>query len=360
MDNMEKKNNLNFLNIYKDKNVLVTGHTGFKGSWLVICLLNLGANVVGYSLNPKNKKDNFELSKIKKRIIDIRGDIRNTRKISSIIKKYKIDLVFHLAAQPLVRDSYELPKYTYEVNLMGTINVLEAIRKSDSVKSAVFITTDKCYENVEKLEGYIEEDKLGGHDPYSSSKAACEIAINSYIKSFFNLQDIFVASVRAGNVIGGGDWSKDRIIPDIIRSYESKKPIKLRSPSSIRPWQHVIEPIFGYLELGSRLYEGERKLTGAWNFGPEEREKFSVYDIVKLCIKDLKNIEVEDISKIKSLHEASKLSLNISKAKKHLNWKPRLSIDKTIDLTLEWYKKYNFEDVYELCTKQINYYVSLI
>jgi CDP-glucose 4,6-dehydratase len=244
-----------FNNIYKGKTVLVTGHTGFKGSWLSIWLIELGAKVVGYSLEPSGSKDNFLLAQLKDKLIDLRGDIRDYKKLNDVFNEYKPDYVFHLAAQPIVLESYEKPVYTYEVNVMGTINVLECMRNIDKKMIGIFVTTDKCYENKEQVWGYKETDSLGGYDPYSSSKAACEIAINSWRQSFLNPNEYSahgkaIASARAGNVIGGGDWAANRLMPDCIRALENKQPIEIRSPYSLRPWQHVLEPLNGYLILG--------------------------------------------------------------------------------------------------------------
>lgn len=248
-----------FDNFYKGKKVLITGHTGFKGSWLSIWLHELGAEVVGVALDPSSDKDNFVLSDIGSKIkADIRTDIRFAQKIKEIFIRYQPEIVFHLAAQPLVRLSYEQPVETYEANVMGTIHVMEAIRVTRSVKVAVMITTDKCYENKEQLQGYKESDPFGGYDPYSSSKGACEIAIQSWRKSFFNPKDygkkhiVSLASVRAGNVIGGGDWAKDRIIPDCIRALEAGEVIDIRSPRAVRPWEHVLEPLSGYMMLAQK------------------------------------------------------------------------------------------------------------
>ena len=271
-----------FNNVYKNKTVLVTGHTGFKGSWLSIWLRELGANVIGYALDPYTEKDNFVLAKLEDKITDIRGDIRDKKNLKEVFDKYKPEFVFHLAAQPLVRLSYENPIETYEINVMGTINVLECIRETPETKIGIMITTDKCYENKEQIWGYRETDPLGGYDPYSSSKGAAEIAISSWRNSFFNPKDYekhkkSIASVRAGNVIGGGDWSLDRIIPDCIRALEKDEAISIRNPKAIRPWEHVLEPLNGYLLLGQKMYEEPSKYCEGWNFGP------NLDSIVSVC-----------------------------------------------------------------------------
>lgn len=347
-----------FNNIYSDKTVLVTGHTGFKGSWLCIWLHELGAKVIGYSLNPYTDKDNFVLSKIGDKIIDIRGDIRDKKRLEEVFAKYNPEFVFHLAAQPLVRLSYENPVDTYETNVMGTINILEAIRKISATKVGIMITTDKCYENKEQLWGYRESDSLGGYDPYSSSKGAAEIAINSWRLSYFNPNEFYkhgksIASVRAGNVIGGGDWAKDRIIPDCIRALEADKPIEIRSPRSVRPWEHVLEPLSGYLLLGEKMYYNPKDYAQAWNFGPEASSIISVWDIAKLVVEHYGKGKLKDISNPNELHEAKLLSLDISKARLKLGWQPTLSINETISLTTKWYKEYNESDIYKLCKQQI-------
>jgi CDP-glucose 4,6-dehydratase len=353
-----------FKNIYKDKNVLVTGHTGFKGSWLSIWLNYLGANVIGYSLDPHTQKDNFVLSKIGNKIIDIRGDIRDKEKLNEVFKKYNPEFVFHLAAQPLVIESYEKSFETYEINVMGTINVLESIRLSSSVKVGIFVTSDKCYENKEQLWGYRESDQMGGYDPYSSSKGAAEIAINSWRLSFFNSKNYnqhgkSIASVRAGNVIGGGDWAKNRIIPDCIKSIETNKFIEIRSPKSVRPWEHVLEPLSGYLKLGEKMYSNPTEFSEAWNFGPEHSSVITVWEVANLLVQKYGKGSLKDVSDPLALHEAKLLALDITKARLKLNWKPTLSIEKTIEFTSDWYKRYLEEDIYNLCVNQIKEFISL-
>lgn len=348
-----------FNNIYKGKTVLVTGHTGFKGSWLSIWLKELGANVVGYSLDPYTEKDNFVLSCIGSKITDIRGDIRNKEKLKEVFREYKPEFVFHLAAQPLVRLSYEQPVETYEINVMGTINILECIRNCNQTKVGIMITTDKCYENKEQLWGYKETDQMGGYDPYSSSKGAAEIAIASWRRSFFNPSDYrnhgkAIASVRAGNVIGGGDWAKDRIIPDCIRALENNKEIEIRNPRSVRPWEHVLEPLNGYLMLGEKMYGEPLKYSEAWNFGPNLSSIVTVWEIAEKVINNYGSGDLVDVSDCMALHEAKLLSLDIAKARFNLGWAPILNINETIKYTVEWYKEYFNNNVYELCVEQIN------
>lgn len=347
-----------FNNIYKNKTVLVTGHTGFKGSWLSIWLKELGANVVGYSLDPYTEKDNFVLANLQNKIVDIRGDIRDKKHLEEVFEKYKPDFVFHLAAQPLVRLSYEQPLETYEVNVIGTINVMECIKRTPETKIGIMITTDKCYDNKEQVWGYRENDALGGYDPYSSSKGAAEIAINSWRSSYFNPKDYnnhkkSIASVRAGNVIGGGDWALDRIIPDCIRALENNENIGVRNPKAIRPWEHVLEPLSGYLLLGQKMFEEENKYSEAWNFGPELDSIVPVWEIGELIIKNYGRGELEDKSNKDEVHEAKLLALDISKARFKLGWKPTWNIEKAIEKTVEWYREYNSKNVYELCVKQI-------
>ena len=350
-----------FDNIYKGKKVLITGHTGFKGSWLSIWLHELGAEVVGVALDPSSDKDNFVLSDIGSKIkADIRTDIRFAQKIKEIFIRYQPEIVFHLAAQPLVRLSYEQPVETYEANVMGTIHVMEAIRVTRSVKVAVMITTDKCYENKEQLQGYKESDPFGGYDPYSSSKGACEIAIQSWRKSFFNPKDygkkhiVSLASVRAGNVIGGGDWAKDRIIPDCIRALEAGEVIDIRSPRAVRPWEHVLEPLSGYMMLAQKMWDNPTKYCEGWNFGPEDDSVSTVWEVAAELVKNFGFGELKDSSELNAVHEARFLMLDINKAKIHLGWKPRLNMQQCITLVADWYKRYKTDNVYNLCIEEIN------
>lgn len=352
-----------FNNFYKGKRVLVTGHTGFKGSWLSIWLHELGAEVIGVSQEPATSRDNYVLSKIGSKITaDVRGDIRNGQEMKDIFTKYQPEIVFHLAAQPLVKLSYECPVETYETNVMGTIHVLEAIRATNSVKVGVMITTDKCYENKEQIWGYRENEPMGGYDPYSSSKGATEIAISSWRRSFFNPQEYnthgkSIASVRAGNVIGGGDWSADRIIPDCIRALEANREIGIRSPQAIRPWQHVLEPLGGYLLLAQKMWNEPTKYCEGWNFGPRTESITSVWNVAEKVILNYGKGQLKDLSCPHAPHEANLLMLDISKAKFQLGWEPRMHIDQCIALTVDWYKKYPSNDAYALCVEQINSYL---
>lgn len=352
-----------FSNFYKGKKVLITGHTGFKGSWLTIWLHALGAEVVGVSLDPLSHRDNFVLSNIGNKIeADLRGDIRDGNLMKEVLKKYQPEIVFHLAAQPLVRLSYDIPVETYETNVMGTINILEAIRIAESVKVGIMITTDKCYENKEQIWGYRENEPMGGYDPYSSSKGAVEIAIASWRSSFFNPAEYkkhgkSIASVRAGNVIGGGDWALDRIIPDCMRALEDGRPLDIRSPKAIRPWQHVLEPLSGYMFLAQKMWNEPTKYCEGWNFGPNVESISSVWEVATKVIENYGSGELRDLSDSNALHEAKLLMLDISKAKFQLSWEPRMNINQTVELTVDWYKRYRKENAYEVCVEHIKRYL---
>ena len=354
-----------FEGFYCGKTVLVTGHTGFKGSWLSIWLHELGAKVIGVSLEPYSEKDNYVLSGIGQKIeADVRADIRDGESIKDLFVKYRPEIVFHLAAQPLVRLSYVEPVDTWQTNVMGTINVMEAIRATDSVRAGVMITTDKCYENREQMHAYTEDDPMGGYDPYSSSKGAAEIAISSWRRSFMNPKEYekhhkMIASVRAGNVIGGGDWAKDRIIPDCIRSIEADIPIPIRNRQAVRPWQHVLEPLSGYLLLAKKMYEDPHAFCEGWNFGPQMDSVVSVWEVAEKLISAYGKGTLLDQSDPNAVHEANLLMLDITKANQRLGWHPRMSIDECVKLTADWYKKYRQTDVYRLCVDEINYYCSL-
>lgn len=355
-----------FDNFFRGKRVLVTGHTGFKGSWLSIWLHELGAEVVGVSQEPFTNRDNFVLSGIGNKIMaDLRANICNGQKMKEIFQKYQPEIVFHLAAQPLVRYSYEQPVEIYEANVMGTIHVMEAIRSTNSVKVGVMITTDKCYDNKEQMRGYKEDDPFGGYDPYSSSKGACEIAIQSWRRSFFNPEDygkkhhVSLASVRAGNVIGGGDWALDRIIPDCIKALEQDKVIDIRSPKAIRPWEHVLEPLSGYMLLAKKQWEHPTEFCEGWNFGPESESVSTVWEVATELIKNYGKGELKDSSDPNAVHEAKLLMLDITKAKTKLGWKPRMNMQQCMELVADWYKRYQTEDVYQLCVEEIDKFSNL-
>lgn len=334
------------LSFYKGKKVLVTGHTGFKGSWLSLWLSHLGAKVVGVALKPDTKPSHYELIGLKRLLSnEYIQDIRDYDKIKNIFRYEKPDIVFHLAAQPLVRDSYVIPKETFDINIGGTINILEAIRNSTSVRCAVFITSDKCYENKEWLWGYREDDRLGGRDPYSASKGAMEIVCNSYYRSFFSKEamgpHIGFATVRAGNVIGGGDFAKDRIVPDCVRALSKGVSIVIRNPNSTRPWQHVLEPLYGYLLLGIKLYYKPEKYSTPFNFGPFEIEHIRVEELVKMFIRIWGSGGYIIKPEKKRLHEANLLRLVIDKAVSLLGWRPVLSSREAIEWTASWYKEWH-------------------
>lgn len=344
------------MNFYKGRRVFVTGHTGFKGSWLVLWLREMGAEVFGYALEPYTERDNFVVSGIGSRIQHLIADVRNYQTLASAMQEFAPDIVFHLAAQPLVRESYEFPRETYETNIMGTVNVLEAIRHTPSVQAAVIISTDKCYENREWVWGYREIDPMGGHDPYSSSKGAAELVIDAYRRSFFAERNVGIASARAGNVIGGGDWSKYRIIPDCIKTLSAGQPIEVRNPHSYRPWQHVLEPVGGYLLLGEKLYNDRQRIAGAWNFGPEHTAVVTVQELVERVLHYWGEGAWADMSEREqnAPHEARFLGLDISKAKSELGWRPALSLEQTIELTVDWYKQSRVD--YDFCVQQIAFY----
>lgn len=344
---------------FNNKKVLVTGHTGFKGSWLLAILLELGAKPIGYALEPETDPNIFTSLKLENKIKNYYGDIRNYSHLSKVIQEEKPEIVFHLAAQPLVRRSYREPILTYETNVIGTVNILEAARYSDSIRTIINITTDKCYENKEWVYSYRELDRLGGYDPYSASKACAELVTSSYRNSFFNGKDsnTSLSSVRAGNVIGGGDWSEDRLIPDCIKALAQNKNIHIRNPHATRPWQHVLEPLTGYLLLAMHSYLDSETYSGAWNFGPMEGSDINVKTLVEKIIKTWGEGEVE-IDKGPHPHEANFLKLDTSKAASILGFKSCLTIDQNLEMTVSWYKEYyrSPNKIYDYTINQIKTY----
>ncbi len=329
-----------FLTAFVGRRVMITGHTGFKGSWLAFLLRAIGADVLGYALPPTEPDSHFSLLKLDQSIHHVEGDIRNFGKLNATLSEFQPEFVFHLAAQAIVRQSYLDPKTTFDTNVIGSVNVLEAVRNCESVRSLVYVTSDKCYENVEWVWGYRENDRLGGHDPYSASKAAAEIVFTAYSRSFFiHRPELGAATARAGNVIGGGDWAADRIVPDCIRSISSGQPIRLRNPDATRPWQHVLEPLSGYLLLAVKLRESPPTFTGSWNFGPYSREVQTVLEVAKRITHGFGRGEIEIETNENKKHEAQMLRLNCDKAHQKLGWKPRWDFDQTIAATVSWYKE---------------------
>lgn len=325
---------------FKDKRVLITGHTGFKGSWLASIMLKAGANVMGYALKPSYEGSHFELLNLKDKIEHVEGDICDKACLQRAFERFQPDVVFHLAAQAIVIESYHNPYETFEVNVMGSMNVLECVRASESVKALVYITSDKCYENVEWVWGYRETDKLGGHDPYSASKAAAEILFSSYVRSFMLERSDFKAiSVRAGNVVGGGDYSDSRIVPDCVRAIESQSPIELRNPNSTRPWQHVLEPLSGYICTAAAILEGRLSNGDSFNFGPNTQTPTTVEQVAKRIVEVFGKGEVHSHRVSSSFHEANLLQLNCDKAHAELGWYPRWDVSTTLDMTASWYKR---------------------
>lgn len=346
---------------YKNKKILITGNTGFKGSWLTMILNSLGSKTYGYSLYETSRPNLYKILKLNKKIKFIKGDIRDLNSLRSTINKFKPEIIFHLAAQSLVKESYKNPHFTVSTNSGGSTNILESCRLSKSIKSLVFITSDKCYENVEWIWGYRENDRLGGYDAYSASKASAENIFSAYLESFFKKKKIGAASVRAGNVIGGGDWSKDRIIPDIIRSISNKKKLLIRNPNSTRPWQHVLDPLLGYIILGMKIYKNNN-YSGAWNFGPSNTAVYTVKDVVSQISLNLGIKKNKFIIKNKNnneFKEAKLLKLNCDKASEYINWKPKLSSKESIELTCDWYKSYlNKKNMFTETQNQINTFLS--
>lgn len=350
-----------FSGIYKDKTVLVTGHTGFKGSWLVYWLKQMGANVIGYSLESPTTPNHISLLDLD--IVSVIGDIRDLERLNQTFEEYKPDIVFHLAAQPLVRLSYEDPINTYETNVMGTLKVFEVCRKAN-VKAIVNITSDKAYENKEWIWGYRENDPMGGYDPYSSSKGCADLLANSYRNSYFNPKEYkkthntLLSSCRAGNVIGGGDWAKDRLITDIMLSVSQGKKVNIRNPHATRPWQHVLEPLSGYLHVGQKLLEEKVEFGEAWNFGPSDEGSITVEEVVNHVKKHWDTIDYEINKDPNQLHEANLLKLDCSKAHILLKWKDVWNSEITFEKTVKWYKSFYEEDANTLTKENLESYVN--
>lgn len=347
---------------WKGKKVFITGHTGFKGSWLCLWLHSLGADVTGYALQPPTDPNLYELCAIDKLVKSNISDVRDASSFTKAMTFARPDIVIHMAAQPLVGDSYKIPVETYSINVMGTVNLFEAVRQCKTVKAVVNVTTDKCYENKEWVWGYRENEPLGGYDPYSNSKACSELVTSAYRNSYFNPKEyavhgVGVASARAGNVIGGGDWATDRLVPDCIKAILKSEKIVIRNPEAIRPWQHVLEPLSGYLILAQKLYEEGFRYAEAWNFGPDDVDAKPVEWLVsRLCAKWGSDASYV-VDKGKYLHEAHYLKLDCSKAKLQLGWRPRWDLHKAIGGIIEWTQAYQAgKDLRNVCLRQIEQY----
>lgn len=349
--------------IYKNKKVFISGHTGFKGSWLSLWLNYIGAKVYGYSLQPNTTPNHFEIINLQDKLAqNYFADINDLKKLEEAMIESDPEIIFHLAAQPLVRYSYKNPLETFQTNAMGTFNILNCARKLKNLKAIVIITTDKVYENKEWLWGYREDESLGGYDPYSASKACAEIITNSMRQSFFNVDEfkkshgVLIASARAGNVIGGGDWSQDRLIPDIIKAASENSLAIIRNPKSTRPWQHVLEPLRGYLMLGERLLLEQKEFATSFNFGPNNEGDLSVEDVLKLASLFWDKISYQVQVDLNTSHEANLLMLDISKARKMLNWTPILNSSLSVEWTIKWYREF-YENKITLTSKQLENYM---
>jgi len=351
-------------NFWKNKKVLLTGHTGFKGSWLSLWLQKLGVDLVGFSKSIPTKPSLFELADVEKNMISIMGDITHIERITDVVKQHNPEIIIHMAAQSLVHKSYDQPLETFSTNIMGTVNLLEAIRNTSKKCVIINVTSDKCYENQELSRGYKENDPMGGYDPYSSSKGCAELITSSFRDSFFKNSndkdyDISLASVRAGNVIGGGDWADNRIMPDIMRGILNKKIIKIRNPTAVRPWQHVLEPLRGYLELAEKLYNYKSEYTESWNFGPDDDDVKPVSWIVNKVVEMWgEDVQVDfDDDRLDYKHETSFLRLDCSKAKSKLKWNPKIKLEEGLKLTVNWYKQYEqTKELREFTENQIEEY----
>lgn len=349
-----------YLSLFRGRKVLVTGHTGFKGSWLSIWLHELGAEVHGVALDPPTNPSLFERAGVEGLVSDNRLDIRDWQALGECVGAIQPEIIFHLAAQPLVRESYRLARETYEINVMGSVHVFEAARNVSSVKALVHVATDKVYENDGRPEGYHETDPLGGYDPYSASKGSAEIAFQSWLRSYFYpANPVRAASGRAGNVIGGGDWAGDRIVPDIVRALEKGDPIAVRNPHATRPWEHVLEALSGYLTLGASLLKEEDKATGSWNFGPAAEGVHNVKTLVESMITSWGSGSWIKVGTEDNLHEAEVLTLNIDKARDVLGWTPAWDFKTTVQRTADWYRDFlNGQSALELCRRDIKAFMS--
>lgn len=354
-----------YSSFWKGRKVFITGHTGFKGSWLSLWLQSLGAELSGYALQPPSSPNLFELAKVDRGMHSIQGDIRDAERLQKAMQRAEPEIVIHMAAQPLVRYSYNSPVETFQVNVLGTVHVLESVRHCPSVRTAVCVTSDKCYENREWCWGYRETEALGGHDPYSSSKACAELAAAAYRKSFFEAAghggpSVAIATVRAGNVIGGGDWAQDRLIPDIMRAFLEKREVVLRNPEAVRPWQHVLDPLYGYMCLAEKLWEADQEFDGAWNFGPGDEQSRSVAWIVDSLAAFWGDGASWKIVQDHSLHESSQLRLDCSKARHDLHWRARLPLSQALDWTVAWYRAFQQgKDMQAFSRQQINSFEEL-
>ena len=345
------------------KKVFLTGHTGFKGGWLSLWLASMGAKVTGYALAPNTTPNLFEVAKVGDELEQSYiADIRDLKKLQEVIANAKPDIVIHMAAQPLVRYSYANPVETYATNVMGTVHVLESIRSLDCVRAAIMVTTDKCYENKEWAWGYRENEPMGGHDPYSNSKGCAELVTSAYRQSYFppekySQHHVAIASARAGNVIGGGDWSEDRLLPDAIRAFEAKEALIIRNPLATRPWQHVLEPLSGYLVLAQALYQEGAKFDGGWNFGPRDEDARSVKEIINLLIQNWDTVASWTQDQSEQPHEAHSLKLDCSKARQYLNWIPRWNLERAIENITQWQQAFQQQsNMREISLKQITTY----
>lgn len=333
-------NNQDFTSFLDGRRVFITGHTGFIGSWLTEWLLNVGAKVCGYSLDPDTRPNLYSLLDIHLRITDIRNDIANKEGLLKAMSNFHPEIVFHLAAQPIVLKSFDQPCKTFETNVMGTVNVLDVIRGIKGVRTVIVVTSDKSYHNNNWVYPYRETDPLGGNDPYSASKACADIVVNAYRESYFKDIGVGLSSVRAGNIIGGGDWAPNRIVPDIVRAIAADKPVRIRNPLAVRPWQHVLDPLAGMTLLAQRMWSDQARFSGAWNFGPAVGAEVSVQSLAQRFVKSWGRNRCKIAGGVSKSREEQYLQLDISKSRRELGWKPLYNIDRTVEKTVEWYKAY--------------------